>query len=149
MTAQGCLKPLAYTLGGLVVLALGFYFMIVVSFGNSERAQYGDNFRGPIETATCRDYREVFSVREREYAPGELAWWAVTRAPEPTYDVTVHPTIAPELRLQLDAAEKAIKKALVEQCPASERRLLEIARETYAASPVFTSGVTPSTPPRP
>ena len=149
MTAQGCLKPLAYTLGGLVVLALGFYFMIVVSFGNSERAQYGDNFRGPIETATCRDYREVFSAREREYAPGELAWWAVTRAPEPTYDVTVHPTIAPELRFQLGAAEKAIGTALRAQCPTTDRGLLDIAREAYAAAPVSTSDVTPSTPPRP
>lgn len=149
MTAQGCLKPLAYTLGGLVVLAVGFYLMIVVSFTNSERAQYGNNFRDPIETATCRDYREVFSVREREDAPGELAWWAVTSAPEPTYDVTVHPTIAPELRLQLDAAEKAIKAALSTQCPTSDRRLLDIAREAYAVAPVPKSGVTPSTPPRP
>ena len=149
MTVKGCLKPLAYTLGGLVVLALGFYLMIVVSFTNSERAQYGNNFRDPIETATCRDYREVFSVREREDAPGELAWCAVTGAAAPTYDVTVHPTIAPELRLQLESAETVIKKALAGQCPTSDRRLLDIAREAYAVAPVPKSGVTPSTPPRP
>ena len=43
MTAQGCLKPLAYTLGGLVVLALGFYWVfigildLVHAFTRSER----------------------------------------------------------------------------------------------------------------
>ena len=118
-------------------------------FGSSERAQYGDNFRGPIESATCRDYREVFSAREREDAPGELAWWAVSSAPEPTYEVTVHPTLAPDLRVQLDAAEKAIGTALRAQCPTADRRLLDIAREAYAVAPIPTPGVTPSTPPRP
>lgn len=73
MTAQGCLKPLAYTLGGLVVLAVGFYLMIVVASPTPSGAQTATTSATRSRRPRAATIAEAFRA-ERQDAPGELAW---------------------------------------------------------------------------
>ncbi len=121
---------------GAMLVPLAFFVFAALSFQRTDRAQTGDNFTGPIETATCRDYRDVFSEKERTQAAWQVSWIVVTGRPGPSFDGIPGYSMDPEAVRRLNDAHDAIDRGLRTTCPTSDRSLVEVAREASAAAGV-------------